>query len=299
MRQDSDRGWRCGGGADAACGVKADGPPDIVVDRTACATAGCSISEPVYAAAYRTPRSEARVFDDIGCLLEAAAREPRARRAPLLVPRRRDRRLDRRHRRRVRLVARAPHPDGRRPGRLPRSRRRPRGCRAPAAAASCRRSTTLLRRGKADTVTSRIARFAAARPSRRRRSSPCSSILPLWTHDDEGAAVSEGTAARGVRQRDDRGRARVEHHQPLRRDAADRPGAGARDGDAFRSRSRVAHRPVPAVAAAPVGAPAGAHRGGCAMPLGDPRRRAVVALPLRPHPRSQGADSSRSRSRRS
>jgi hypothetical protein len=36
------------------------------------------ISEPIYAAAYRTPRSESRVFDDIGCLLKAAAQEPRA-----------------------------------------------------------------------------------------------------------------------------------------------------------------------------------------------------------------------------
>jgi len=61
-----------------ACGVKADGPPDIVVDRTPCAHCGMLISEPAYAAAYRTPQSESLVFDDIGCLLNAATREPRA-----------------------------------------------------------------------------------------------------------------------------------------------------------------------------------------------------------------------------
>ena len=62
----------------AACGVTAEGPPDIAVDRTPCAHCGMLISEPVYAAAYRTPQSESLVFDDIGCLLKAAAREPRA-----------------------------------------------------------------------------------------------------------------------------------------------------------------------------------------------------------------------------
>jgi len=61
-----------------ACVVKADGPPDITVDRTSCAHCGMLISEPVYAAAYRTPQSESLVFDDIGCLLKAATREPRA-----------------------------------------------------------------------------------------------------------------------------------------------------------------------------------------------------------------------------
>jgi copper chaperone NosL len=61
-----------------ACGAKADGPPDIAVDRTPCAHCGMLISEPVYAAAYRTPQSESLVFDDIGCLLKAAAQEPRA-----------------------------------------------------------------------------------------------------------------------------------------------------------------------------------------------------------------------------
>ena len=62
----------------AACGATAEGPPHIEVDRTPCAHCGMLISEPIYAAAYRTPRSESRVFDDIGCLLKAEAQEPRA-----------------------------------------------------------------------------------------------------------------------------------------------------------------------------------------------------------------------------
>jgi nitrous oxide reductase accessory protein NosL len=33
------------------------------------------ISEPMFAAAYKTPQADARVFDDIGCLLEAASHE--------------------------------------------------------------------------------------------------------------------------------------------------------------------------------------------------------------------------------
>ena len=70
----------------SACGAKADGPPHIEVDRTPCAHCGMLISEPVFAAAYRAPGSEARVFDDIGCLLAAASRgqwdEAEALRAP-------------------------------------------------------------------------------------------------------------------------------------------------------------------------------------------------------------------------
>jgi copper chaperone NosL len=62
----------------AACGGTADGPPRIEVDQTPCAHCGMLISEPVYAAAFRTAESDARVFDDIRCLLQAAGREPRA-----------------------------------------------------------------------------------------------------------------------------------------------------------------------------------------------------------------------------
>ena len=59
----------------AACGSGAEGPPRIEVDRTACAHCGMLVSEPVYAAAYRRADGEARVFDDIGCLVKAAAGE--------------------------------------------------------------------------------------------------------------------------------------------------------------------------------------------------------------------------------
>jgi copper chaperone NosL len=64
--------------ASVACGVRADGPPEIDVDRTACSHCGMLISEPAYAAAYRAPGADPRVFDDIRCLLEAAQKEPRA-----------------------------------------------------------------------------------------------------------------------------------------------------------------------------------------------------------------------------
>jgi copper chaperone NosL len=58
-----------------ACGVKADGPPEILVDRTPCAHCGMLVSEPAFAAAYRRDGSEARIFDDIGCLLNAISSE--------------------------------------------------------------------------------------------------------------------------------------------------------------------------------------------------------------------------------
>ena len=59
----------------AACGVKAGGLPEIEVDRTACSHCGMLISEPLYAAAYQAPGGAARVFDDIGCLRDAARTE--------------------------------------------------------------------------------------------------------------------------------------------------------------------------------------------------------------------------------
>jgi copper chaperone NosL len=61
--------------ASVACGVRADGPPEIVVDRTACGHCRMLVSEPRYAAAYRARRGEALVFDDIRCLLDAARKE--------------------------------------------------------------------------------------------------------------------------------------------------------------------------------------------------------------------------------
>jgi len=61
--------------ASSSCAASADGPPQIVVDRTACAHCGMLVSEPAFAAAYRAPEAKARVFDDIGCLLEAIRTE--------------------------------------------------------------------------------------------------------------------------------------------------------------------------------------------------------------------------------
>lgn len=61
--------------AGGACGVKADGPPEIQADRTPCAHCGMLISEPTFAAAYRRDGLDARTFDDIGCLLKAMRSE--------------------------------------------------------------------------------------------------------------------------------------------------------------------------------------------------------------------------------
>ena len=61
--------------AAAGCAASVDGPPEILVDASACSHCGMLISEPVFAAAYRAQGKEARVFDDIGCLIEAARKE--------------------------------------------------------------------------------------------------------------------------------------------------------------------------------------------------------------------------------
>lgn len=59
----------------ASCTAKAAGHPEIVVDQTVCSHCGMLVSEPAYAAAYHAPREEPRVFDDIGCMLEAIRHE--------------------------------------------------------------------------------------------------------------------------------------------------------------------------------------------------------------------------------
>jgi copper chaperone NosL len=61
--------------ANLACGVNADGPPAIEVDRTPCAHCGMLVSEPLFAAAYKVPGAHARIFDDIACLVKSAKRE--------------------------------------------------------------------------------------------------------------------------------------------------------------------------------------------------------------------------------
>ena len=61
-----------------ACRATVIGPPQIVVDRTACSHCGMFVSEPAYAAAYQAPGNDPRVFDDIGCLVNAVRQETAA-----------------------------------------------------------------------------------------------------------------------------------------------------------------------------------------------------------------------------
>ena len=65
----------------SACHRASPGPPEIVVDQTVCSRCGMLISEPLYAAAYKTEGQAPRVFDDIGCLRAAA----RGENAPILT----------------------------------------------------------------------------------------------------------------------------------------------------------------------------------------------------------------------
>lgn len=59
----------------SACSANPSGPPAIEIDRTACSHCGMLISEPLYAAAYQAQGTDARVFDDIECLRQAARQE--------------------------------------------------------------------------------------------------------------------------------------------------------------------------------------------------------------------------------
>ena len=59
----------------AACQSKLAGPPEIVVDRTACSHCGMFVSEPRYAAAYRVEGADPKVFDDIACLATSMRRD--------------------------------------------------------------------------------------------------------------------------------------------------------------------------------------------------------------------------------
>jgi copper chaperone NosL len=63
----------------AGCAAHADGPPDIVLDRDACSHCGMLISDTRHAAALRTADGAVRVFDDIGCLRNAAGQAVGAR----------------------------------------------------------------------------------------------------------------------------------------------------------------------------------------------------------------------------
>lgn len=62
-----------------ACAGSPDDLPEIAIDRSACSHCGMLISEPRFAAAYRTSGGETKVFDEIGCLLAAADRHTDAR----------------------------------------------------------------------------------------------------------------------------------------------------------------------------------------------------------------------------
>ena len=57
----------------ACAAAPGGGPPAISLDRTACRRCGMLISETAYAAALGVPGADAQAFDDIGCLLDAAA----------------------------------------------------------------------------------------------------------------------------------------------------------------------------------------------------------------------------------
>ena len=59
----------------AACHSRPAGPPEVVVDRTACSHCGMFVSERIYAAAYRVEAAEPKVFDDIACLVSSLRRE--------------------------------------------------------------------------------------------------------------------------------------------------------------------------------------------------------------------------------
>ena len=60
----------------AGCSASADGPPEITLDRTACARCGMLISDVRFAAAYREQGAAPQVFDDIGCLRAAVQGRP-------------------------------------------------------------------------------------------------------------------------------------------------------------------------------------------------------------------------------
>lgn len=59
----------------SACAGSRDDLPEIVVDRSACSHCGMLISELRFASAYRAGDGEAKLFDEIGCMVAAARQE--------------------------------------------------------------------------------------------------------------------------------------------------------------------------------------------------------------------------------
>jgi nitrous oxide reductase accessory protein NosL len=60
----------------AGCSASADGPPEIALDRTACARCGMLVSDVRFAAAAGKQGAAPQVFDDIGCLRAAVLARP-------------------------------------------------------------------------------------------------------------------------------------------------------------------------------------------------------------------------------
>jgi copper chaperone NosL len=58
----------------SGCAADPDAPPRLAVDQSVCDGCSMLISEPTFAAAYRIDGRE-RLFDDLGCLLDALAAE--------------------------------------------------------------------------------------------------------------------------------------------------------------------------------------------------------------------------------
>lgn len=60
----------------AGCARQAFGPPEIVLDRTACSKCRMLISDLSYSAALRNDDGSEKTFDDLGCLVQYVQRSP-------------------------------------------------------------------------------------------------------------------------------------------------------------------------------------------------------------------------------
>ncbi len=72
--------------AAAACGAAANGPPEILLDRTVCAHCKMLVSELRFAAAYQPAGGgDIKVFDDLSCFAEALSNEADAEAAAVWI----------------------------------------------------------------------------------------------------------------------------------------------------------------------------------------------------------------------